>query len=94
MPRHAGLQVLRDNTINDPALSVDFSGVSGGSAALTPGSKALLRRAWKRVAAPPAFPGWSTPGSPTPRGTLANPVRTDKAGLARKPANDLPGAQL
>ncbi|KAF6251939.1 hypothetical protein COO60DRAFT_1704518 [Scenedesmus sp. NREL 46B-D3] len=87
-------QVLRDNTINDPALSVDFSGVSGGSAALTPGSKALLRRVWKRVEVPPAFPGWSTPGSPTPRGTLANPVRTDKAGLARKPANDLPGAQL
>jgi hypothetical protein len=87
------LQVLRDNTIVDSS-SIEFTSISSGSAALTPSSKAVVRQLWKRVAMPPAFPAWSTLGCPTPNGTLANPVRFDRAGLVRSATNDLPGAQL
>uniref|UniRef100_A0A383VHJ5 Right handed beta helix domain-containing protein n=1 Tax=Tetradesmus obliquus TaxID=3088 RepID=A0A383VHJ5_TETOB len=87
-------QVRRDNTFNDPALSLDLSGVTAAGAAVPPGSKAALRRAWRRVSVPPPFPTWSTPGCPTPNGTLSNVVRFDRFGVVRNASNDLPGAQL
>lgn len=83
------IQVLANNLINAPGLSLAFSDPQ--SLVLTEDSKAALRAASYRPAANVPFSTWATPPLATPPGQLANDVPVDRTGAARGAA-DLPGA--
>lgn len=83
------MQVLADNLINVPGLSLTFTDPE--SLVLSDDSKAALGLVPYKPAAEAAFAAWDTPLA-TPPGQLANAVLFDKNGVARSPAIDLPGA--
>lgn len=83
------VQVLAENLINVPGLDISFTDLQ--SLVMTESSKAALQAAGYKHAVEVPFSSWSTLIE-TPTGQLANEVPYDRAGAARSPDAELPGA--